>query len=98
MNYIAPYTSLTNQHRITDCSDVAVGDYLIHVWSANDKLIVCYLQIVSRTKKFITITDKDQFVKLSWNNENKYWGKNQGYMCRNYINQDELPEGLETTV
>jgi hypothetical protein len=56
------------------------------------------MQVVSRTKKFITITEKDKFVRLSWNEEDKYWGKNQGFQCRTYINEDELPEGLETLV
>lgn len=97
MNYVAPYTSLTNQHRLTDVSSIIPGDYIINVWTGdNHKLHVSYLQVVSRTKKFITITEKDQFVRLSWNEQDKYWGKNQGYHCRNYINEDELPEGLET--
>ena len=102
MNYIGSSSSCRPNHRITeitDCSDVAVGDYLINKWHEGgwtNKINVCYIQIVSRTNKFITITEKDQFVKLSWNEQDKYWGKNQGYRCRTYIKQDELPEGLET--
>lgn len=99
MNYFGSLSSRCPDHRITDCSEVAVGDYLINKWSEggwSNTINICYLQVVSRTKKFITITEKDQFVKLSWNEQDKYWGKNQGYYVRYYINQDELPEGLET--
>jgi len=97
MNYIGSFSTRLPDHKITDCSDIASGDYLVNMWiDNNSKLYVCYLQVVLRTKKFITITDKDQFIKLSWNEKDKYWGKNQGYQCRYYINQDEFPEGLET--
>ena len=97
VNYISRY-GICEPHRITDCSAIVPGDYMINVWADRStcKLYSCYLQVVSRTKKFITITDKDTFVKLSWNEEDKYWGKNQGYQCRTYINENELPEGLET--
>jgi hypothetical protein len=96
VNYISRY-GICQQHNITDISAIVPGDYVINVWAdpSNYKLYSCYLQVISRTKKFITITDKDKFVKLSWDKEDGYWGKNQGYQCRSYINELELPDGLE---
>jgi hypothetical protein len=99
VNYITTLKHFALEHRITDCSDVASGEYIINHWYEylhdSVRTHVCYMQVVSRTKKYITIMDENNLVKLSWNEEGKYWGKNQGYQCRTYISQDELPEGLE---
>jgi hypothetical protein len=100
MNYISDKLNLSSiEHQITDISDIDTGDFAINKWSEHNhfgcRIHTCYLKVVSRTKRFIVITHKNEFVKLSWDSKSKYWGKKQGYKIRYFTHSDELPEGLE---
>jgi hypothetical protein len=93
MNYGMKYSLDAPDHQIQDANDAKAGDYVTMKGCPNGSqdIYIHYFRIISRTNKFITITDEDKFVKLSWNEQGKYWGKNQGYCCDGFINEYELP-------
>jgi hypothetical protein len=93
MNYIG-YKEFANKFetKITDCSEIAVGDYIINrLCECCMRVNICYYRVESRTKKTITVRQRNEFIKLRWNNEKKKWGKN----CKAYIRADQLPEDVE---
>ena len=100
MNYITTRHDIPLRvNRNCDINDVDCEDYLMNRWREpgnSNKINICFLKVVYRTPKFITITEKDKFIRLSWDKENAVWGTKQGYHCRFYIKANQLPEGLET--